>query len=255
MSAVDVHHVIEGPQDAPVLVLSNSLGSMLTMWDTQIRALTEHFRVVRYDLRGHGASPVPPPPYAIEDLGADLIGLLDRLEIERPHHCGLSLGGLVAAWVAAHAPERVSRLVLCCTPAWFGHPESWLERAETVRRHGMDAVADTVVERWFTAGFAAANPERVAQMRGMLAATPPAGYAACCEVVATTDLRPSLGAVGAPTLVIAGAEDPAVSLEQAEELTRGIAGARLAVVEPAAHLASVERPDEVTALILGALLP
>ena len=163
-------------------------------------------------------------------------------------------GGWSSTWVAAHAPERVSRLVLCCTPAWFGHPAPWLERAETVRRHGMGAVADTVVERWFTPGFAAAHPDRVAQMRGMLAATPPAGYAACCEVVATTDLRPSLGAVGAPTLVIAGAEDPAVPLERAEELAQGIAGARLAVVEAAAHLANVERPDEVTALILGELL-
>lgn len=254
MTAVEVHHVVEGPEDAPVVVLSDSLGSMLTVWDPQIPALTEHFRVVRYDLRGHGASPVPPGPYEIDDLGADLLGLLDRLEIERPHLCGLSLGGMVSMWVAAHAPERVSRLVLCCSSAYFGSPEGWLDRAATVRRHGTAAVADTVVGRWFTPGFSVRNAKWVAQMRSMIAATPAEGYASCCEVVAKTDLRPSLPSIAAPTLVIAGAEDPAVPLEQAEQLARSIPGARLAVVQDAAHLANVERPSQVTGLILEDLL-
>jgi 3-oxoadipate enol-lactonase len=254
VSAVEVHQHVEGPEDAPVIVLSNSLGSMLTMWDPQVAALTERFRVVRYDLRGHGASPVPPGPYEIDDLGADLIGLLDRLEIERSHLCGVSIGGMVSLWVAAHAPERVARLVLCCTSAWFGNPESWLERAATVRRHGASAVADTVVERWFTPGFAVRYAPQVAQMRSMIAATPAEGYASCCEVVAKTDLRADLPAIGAPTLVIAGAEDPAVPLEQSEQLAQGIPDARLVVVEDAAHLANIERPNQVTGLMLEHLL-
>jgi 3-oxoadipate enol-lactonase len=252
--SVEVHRVVEGPADAPVLVLSNSLGSMLTMWDPQIAALTEHFRVVRYDLRGHGASPVPPGPYDIADLGADLLGLMDHLGIEKPHLCGLSLGGMASMWVAAHMPERVGRLILCSTSAWFGNPENWLERAATVRRQGTEAVADTVVGRWFTPGFAARHADQVGRMRSMIAATPAEGYASCCEVVAKTDLRPSLPSIAAPTLVIAGAQDPAVPLEQAEQLANGIPDAHLAVVEDAAHLANVEKPYEVTELILGDLL-
>ena len=145
------------------------------------------------------------------------------------------------------------RLILCCTSAWFGSPETWLERAATVRRKGTASVADTVVGRWFTPGFAARHADEVANMRAMIAATPAEGYASCCEVVAKTDLRPSLPAIGAPTLVIAGAQDPAVPVEQAEQLAAAIPDARLAVVQDAAHLANVEQPDEVTGLMLGAL--
>jgi 3-oxoadipate enol-lactonase len=253
VSAVEVHHVEEGPVDAPVLVLSNSLGSTLSVWDPQMPALARRFRVVRYDLRGHGASPVPPAPYEIDDLGADLLALLDRLGLERVHLGGLSLGGLVSAWVAEHEPARVGRLVLCCTAANFGNPQSWLDRAATVRLEGTGAVADTVVGRWFTPGFAARQPALVIRMRDMIAATPAVGYAACCEVLAKTDLRQHLPSIAAPSLVIAGAEDPAVSRAQAEELAGGIPGSRLEVVEDAAHLASVERPDEVTRLMLAQL--
>lgn len=248
-----IHHVEEGPADAPVLVLSNSLGSALAMWDPQVPALAERFRVVRYDLRGHGASEVPAGPYAIDDLGGDLLALLDDLDVARAHLCGLSLGGLVSAWVAAHAPGRVDRLVLCCTTACFGPPQAWRDRAALVRAEGTGAVADVVVRRWFTPGWAASHPDRMAAMRGMVAATPPTGYAWCCEVVADTDLRPQLPAIAAPTLVIAAADDPAVSAAQAEELAAGIPAARLATVQDAAHLANVERPDEVTRLVLGHL--
>lgn len=253
MSAVEVHRVVEGPPDAPVLVLSNSLGSVLTVWDPQIPSLSQRFRVVRYDIRGHGASPVPPGPYDIADLGADLLAVLDRMGVEHADLAGLSLGGLISMWVAANAPERVHRLILCCTSAWFGNPEPWLERAATVRRRGMSSIADAVVSRWFTPGFAARHEDEVARMRTMVAATPAEGYAACCEVVAKTDLRPDLSAIRAPTLVIVGAQDPAVPLERAEQLEAGITDARLAVVEDAAHLAVVEQPDEVTGLMLGAL--
>lgn len=248
-----MHRVVDGPPDAPVLVLSNSLGSVLTVWDPQIPSLSERFRVVRYDLRGHGASPVPPGPYDIADLGADLLGVLDRMDVEHADLAGLSLGGLISMWVAAHAPERVHRLVLCCTSAWFGSPEPWLERAATVRRQGMSSIADAVVLRWFTPGFAARHEDEVARMRTMVTATPAEGYASCCEVVAKTDLRPDLSAIRAPTLVIAGAQDPAVPVERAEQLAAAITDARLAVVEGAAHLAVVEQPDEVTGLMLGAL--
>ena len=249
MSVADLHHVLEGPASAGVVVLSNSLGATVRMWDPQAAALARDMRVLRYDMRGHGRSPVPPPPYTLADLGADLIGLLDRAEVERASLCGVSLGGMVSMWVAAHAPERVERLVLCSTSALMGPPEAWAERAALVRRAGMEAVADTVVARWFTPTFAAARPDVVASVRADLAATPPDGYAACCEVVGAMDLRADLGSIRAATLVIAAADDPSTPPEHARTIAAGIAGARLIVLPQGAHLVNLETPDVVTALI------
>lgn len=253
-SAVAVHHVVEGPTDAPPLVLSNSLGSTLCMWDRQMAALTPHLRVIRYDLRGHGGSPVPPAPYDIEDLGADVLALLDTLGVDRAHVGGLSIGGQVGMWIAANAPDRVDRLVVCCTSPRFEPAEAWAARAATVRAEGTAAVADAVVARWFTPAFAAKYPDVVREMRDMIASTPPEGYAACCGVVERTDLRPSMASIEAPTLVIAGADDPAAPPEEARRIAGAVPRARLAVVGPAAHLANVELPDEVNALILEHLL-
>ncbi len=253
--SVDVHHVIDGPADAPVLLLSNSLGSTLATWDPQIPELSRHFRVVRYDLRGHGGSPVPSGPYSIADLGGDVIALLDRIDAEHAHVCGLSIGGLVSIWLAAHAPERVERLVLCCTTACFGNPPGWFERAATVRAEGTGVVADSVVARWFTPEFAEREPAIVKTMRDMIAATPAEGYAACCEVVGSTDLHAELASIRSPAIVLAGERDPSVALEQSVELAGGIAGARLAVVADAAHLANVEQAAAVTRLIFEHLRP
>ncbi|HUK65091.1 MAG TPA: 3-oxoadipate enol-lactonase [Dongiaceae bacterium] len=248
--AVRVRAVEEGPADAPVVVLSGSLGSTLEMWDPQVPALSERYRVIRYDHRGHGGSPVPPGPYAIEDLAGDLLALLDDRGVARAHLCGASLGGQVAMWIAAHAPDRADRLVLCCTCAWFGPPEPWIERAATVRAEGTGAVAAAVVGRWFTPAFAEDNPALVGETRAMIAATPAEGYAACAETVGATDLRPDLAAIRAPTLVIAGAQDPAVPSERTQDLADGIPDCRVEVLDPAAHLASVEQADRVTELIL-----
>ncbi|MEO8422839.1 MAG: 3-oxoadipate enol-lactonase [Actinomycetota bacterium] len=253
-AAIAVHHVVEGPAGAPALVLSNSLGSTLEVWDRQMAALVPHFRVIRYDLRGHGVSPVPPGPYDIADLGADVLALLDVLGVDRTHVGGVSIGGQIGMWIAANAPDRVDRLVLCCTAPRFEPPEAWAARAATVRAEGTAAIADAVVARWFTPAFSAEFPGFVREMRDMIASTPPEGYAACCGVVERTDLRPSLSAIHVPTLVIAGAEDPAAPPAQAERIAGEIPGARLAVVDRAAHLANVERSDEVNTLILEHLL-
>jgi 3-oxoadipate enol-lactonase len=247
---VDVHFVADGPPEAPVVVLSNSLGSTVEMWEPQVPVLSERFRVVRYDHRGHGGSPVPPGPYALEELGRDVVRLLDRLGLERASFCGLSLGGMVGMWLAAHAAERVDRLVLCCTSALLGPPEMWAQRAATVREHGTAAVAETVVSRWFTPEFAAREPATVARMRDMVAATPPEGYAGCCAAVQEMDLRADLAAIAAPTLVIAGRDDPATPPEHGRQIAEGIRGARLAVVPDAAHLGSFEQAGKVTPLVL-----
>lgn len=254
-AAVDLNYILEGPPDAPMLVLSNSLGTTWEMWDEQATTLREHFRLLRYDSRGHGGSPVPPGPYTIADLGRDVLTLLDRLGVERFSFCGLSIGGMVGMWVASEAPERVERLVLCCTSARFAPPEAWDDRARTVRASGVGEIADAVLERWFTPAFHESRRETVEWAGGMLRNTPPEGYAGCCEAVRDADLHSRLGSIIAPTLVIAGDSDPAAPMERAEAIRDGIPGAKLTVIENAAHIANVERPELVTRAILDHLQP
>jgi 3-oxoadipate enol-lactonase/4-carboxymuconolactone decarboxylase len=246
---VIVHYEVIGPEDAPPLVLSNSLGANLSMWNPQAVALAQRFRVVRYDTRGHGDSPVPDGPYTLDDLGQDALALLDFLGIERAHWVGLSLGGMTGMWLAINAPERLHRLVLLCTSAKLGPPETWRERAEIVRAQGTEAVADAGVGRWLTERFRRENPDTAAWLRDMIAATPDAGYAACCAVIEHMDLTAGLAGITTPTLAIAGAQDPATPPEHAQAIVSAIPGARLEVLDPAAHLANVEQPNAVSQLI------
>jgi 3-oxoadipate enol-lactonase len=247
---VDLNYSLDGPEGAPVIAFTGSLGTDLTMWRPQSDRLGERFRTLRYDIRGHGASEVPPAPYSMSDLGSDLVELLDRLEIERVMLCGLSIGGMISMWVAAHAPDRVQRLVLCSTSAQLGPREGWIERAATVRAHGVEAIADTVLARWFTLGFAAAHPEVIGRMRRQLTATPREGYAGCCEAIADMDLRGDLASIAAPTLVIAAENDPSTPPAHGRLVAELIPGARFEVIAPAAHIATIERPDLTTAMIL-----
>jgi 3-oxoadipate enol-lactonase len=250
---IEVFHVSDGPRDAPALVLLDSLGSSLEMWDPQVDPLARDYRVVRFDLRGHGRSPSPRGPYEIADLGADVLALMDRLAIDRAHLCGLSLGGMIALWLAQAVPQRVDRLVLCCTSARLEPSEAWTARAATVRAGGTEAVVDAVVGRWFTPPFAASHPDLVARMRAMFTANDAEGYASCCEAIAAMDLRPGLGSVVAPTLLIAGADDPAIPPVHSERIAAAIEGARVLVVPKGAHLPNIEQPDLVTAAILDHL--
>jgi 3-oxoadipate enol-lactonase len=249
VSAVDVHFAVDGPSDAPVVVLSPSLGTTLHMWEPQVARLRDRYRVVRYDHRGHGKSPVPAGPYRIADLGGDLVRLLDTLGVGSAHVCGLSLGGMTGMWVAAHEPDRVQSLVLCCTSAHLD-PEAWVQRAATVRSCGTISVADTVVDRWFTPQWAAAHPEAVGRVRQMIVASPDDGYAACCDAIRTLDLRDDLPAIRARTLVVAGAEDLATPPEHGRAIAGRIPDARLEILSPAAHLANVEWAETVTDLLL-----
>jgi 3-oxoadipate enol-lactonase len=243
---VPLHHQVEGPADAPPLVFLNSLGTDLRMWDAQAAALRDELRIVRCDARGHGDSPSAAAPWTLADLGADVLRLLDLLAIERAGLVGVSLGGATAVWLAANAPERVDRLVPCFTSAYFGPPDPWLARAETVRAEGVAAISEGVLGRWFTDGV---DPELRARMKAMIDATPPDGYAAATEVVAHLDLRDDLPTITAPTLVISGAEDSATPPAVGRALADGIIGAEFVELPGAAHLGSVERPDAVTDLI------
>jgi 3-oxoadipate enol-lactonase len=238
-----------------VVVLAPSLGTTLGVWAHQAARLAEDFRVLRCDLRGHGRSPAPEGPYSIAELGGDLLALLDRVGVERASLCGISIGAMAGMWVAAHAPERVSRLVLCCTSARVESPERYRERAATVRREGLEAVADGVVERWFTPSFRAREPAVVERMRGQLVQTPAEGYAGCCEAIAGMDLREDLDAIAAPTLAIAGAEDLATPPDHARAIAAAIPDARFELVPDAAHLANLEQPARVAELIAGHLKP
>ncbi|WP_353952598.1 3-oxoadipate enol-lactonase [Knoellia sp. S7-12] len=250
MTAVAVHHVVTGRADAPVVVLSNSLGSTMAMWDAQADALAEHFRVVRYDTRGHGQSPVPTGPYDIDDVANDVVALLDTLGIGKAHFVGLSLGGMTGMRLAARNPERVDRLVVLCTGAKLDPSSAWRDRAALVREMGTQAVAQAVVARWFTAAYLASNPDTRAACEAMVGATPAEGYASCCEVIAAMDLRADLPTITAPTLAIAGADDPATPSSFLEEIAENVQDGHLLVVPESAHLANAEQPETITPAII-----
>jgi 3-oxoadipate enol-lactonase len=247
---VTLDHRLHGPDDLPVLVLSNSLGTTQDLWGRHLPELAQRFRVLTYDHPGHGSSELLEQPCTIDALAGALIALLDGLGIDRVSACGVSIGGMVAMTLALEAPERVERLVLASTSAYLGPPEPWDERARVVRTDGLEAIADAVVGRWFTPDLAQDEPETVARFRAMLTRTPPEGYARCCEALAAWDARERIAAIAAPTLVVAGAEDRATPFEHAELVASGVPGARLHVLERAAHLANVERAGEFTSVVL-----
>lgn len=247
--SVALHHTDEGPLDAPVLVLSGSLGSTLEMWNPQVKELTRYYRVIRIDHRGHGGSPVPQGPYRVADMAGDVLALLDNLEIARVAWCGLSLGGMVGMYLGSEEPQRLRRLSLFCTTAHFPDPAPWNERIALVAAGGTESIAHEVVQRWFTPDWAAANPEVVAEYRAMVAATPDDGYIACCEAIREWDHRERLSAVSVPTMVVCGAADPATPIEpHARLLAQGIPGARFEMLD-GAHLLTAEDVGEATTLI------
>ncbi|MEV0236342.1 4-carboxymuconolactone decarboxylase [Nonomuraea sp. NPDC050786] len=239
-----LHHRVDGPSDAPLLVLGPSLGTTMEIWQPQLPALTDSWRVLRYDLPGHGGSPAAAAGFTVDDLAQ---AVLDLVEPERFALAGISLGGAIATTIAARAPHRVRKLVLCCTSARFGEPGPWLGRAALVRGKGVAALVPTLKARWFTPGF---DGQWVFDQ---LAGVDAKSYAACCEAVAAFDLTRRLGEITASTLVIAGAQDPATPLDQALTLAENIPGASLTVVPHASHLANVERPEAVTAAVVGHL--
>ena len=237
----------EGPSDMPVLVLANSLGTTMAIWDAQLPVLRRRFRLLRFNARGHGGSATPPGPYSLAALGADVLGLLDGHGIVSAAFCGTSLGGMTGLWLASNAPERVSSLVVCCTAITpMPSRQSWLERAALVRQQGMVPIGETAPARWFTPRFIANEPAAVNRVTGMLTGCDPEGYAGCADAIADLDLRPALAAVKAPTLVISGAEDPAAPPWHGAMTARGIPGSRLVVIRGTSHLANYETPGPVT---------
>ena len=237
-----LHYQLDGADDAPLLVLSNSLGTTLDMWVPQMPALLEHFRVLRYDTRGHGGSPVTPGPYRMDDLGQDVLALLDALNIDQAYFCGISMGGHTGLWLGVQAGARMRGIAVCNSAAKIGTAQAWQERAATVRSQGaaaMQALADSAPGRWFTPGFTQAHPDVVQRAQAWIAGIAPEGYAACCEALATSDLRDSISRIGVPTLLLAGADDPVTTVADAQAMQDSIAGSSLAIV-PASLLSNLE---------------
>ena len=233
------HVRIDGDSAKPALLVSNSLSSDLSMWDGQIPEWSKHFRVVRYDQRGHGGSAVPDGPYSMERLGRDAIGVLDALGIEQAHWCGLSLGGMTGMWVATHAPHRLGRVILANTAAQMGPPDLWNGRIRMATRGGMEALADPTITRWFTQDFIARAPDEIARMRAMVLRTPVKGYQGCCAAIRDMDQREAIRRVGNPTLVLIGKHDPATTPAAGQLIHERIAGSK-AVMLDAAHIGNVE---------------
>ena len=243
---------VDGRDDSPTLMLSNSLGCTMAMWEPQLGALAQQFRVIRYDRRGHGQSGVPAGPYSMERFGRDVLAILDALNIRKAHWCGLSMGGMVGQWLGANAPERFDRMILCNTSCYYPDPTNWDNRIKAVKDGGIAAVADAVIGSWLTADFREREPAVTARMKAMLLAAPQAGYLACCEALRTLDQRDLLPRILRPTLVIAGRHDAATPVAAGEYIRSHIPGAAMTVLD-AAHISNVEQPQAFTEAVTGFL--
>jgi 3-oxoadipate enol-lactonase len=243
---------VSGPDNAPALMLSNSLGTNLHMWDEQAPAWSQHFRVVRYDRRGHGQSGTTPGPYSMERFGRDVIAILDALNIKKTNWCGLSMGGMVGQWLGANAAGRIDKLILSNTHYNYPDKTGWNDRIKFVREKGLAPLVGPNMERWFTKGFRDSNPQAMARMQEMFLRTNPDGYIACCEAIRDMNFSASNPTITAPTLVIVGAQDPATPPAAGEQIAKAIKGAKLVSLD-AAHIANIEQPTLYTQTVLDFL--
>jgi len=244
----------DGPQDAPVLLFSNSLCTRLEMWDEQAEFFAGPYRVLRYDKRGHGESEVPPGPYTFDVLSRDILGLLDALDLDKVDYCGLSMGGMSGQWLAANAPERFGKMVLANTAAEIGPESLWVERIALARKAGMAGMTEGTVERWFTADFRSQSSPALDKVREMIRTTPLEGYVACCEAIRDMDLRPLLPSIKVPVMVLIGEQDPATTPAHGEFIADRIPGAERHVLPGVAHLSNVQDPDAFNKAVAGFLL-
>jgi 3-oxoadipate enol-lactonase len=243
---------VEGRDGAPVLMLSNSLGTDLHMWDDQAGEFAKNFRLVRYDRRGHGKSGVPQGPYSMERFGRDVLAVLDALDIKKTNWCGLSMGGMVGQWLGANAPDRIEKLIVSNTNFYYADKAPWSDRIKFVQEKGLEALVDGNMQRWFTEGFRQRAPETLTRMRAMFVATKVPGYVACCEAIRDMDFRASNPRITAPTLVIVGAQDSATPPSAGEGIQQQIKGAKLASID-AAHISNIEQPKLYTETVLNFL--
>lgn len=253
-NGLQINYRFDGPADGPVVMLSNSLLSNLTMWDDQIDALTgAGFRVLRYDTRGHGATGAPEVPYSIRMFAEDANGLLEALNIAKVHFVGLSMGGFIAQLMAVHYPQKVASLTLCDTACVMPPADLWNDRIQTAETSGVAALGDGTLKRWFTEPFHQADPAAITRVRRMIEASPVAGYVRCAAAIRDMDQCALLGQIKAPTNIIVGDSDPACPVAAAQVLHAGIAGSELVIIPASAHLPNIEKADAFNAALLGFL--
>jgi len=245
---IRIHYTWDGPEDAPVLVLANSIATDLTLWDDVVAGLAQSFRVLRYDTRGHGQSDVTKGPYTLDLLGRDLLGLLDGLQLSTVDLCGLSLGAMTGTWLAAHHAERVRKLVLCNTAAWLGPAEAWEGRIAAARDKGMEVMRPAVLGRWLSPAFCAANEAKVERLLHMVMGTPLEGYLGACAVLQHVDLRETVRSIGVPTLIVCGAEDVATPPSESHFIADRISRATCLEL-PGGHQSNVEQPERLAAAL------
>jgi 3-oxoadipate enol-lactonase len=247
-----IYYQLDGQESAPVLVFSNSLGTDVTLWNSQEPEMAKKYRVLRYDKRGHGQSSASPGPYSIEILGRDVVSLLDFLHLDCVNFCGLSIGGMTGMWLGANVPQRLKKLILCNTAAKIGTLESWNQRIDTVRKNGMKFIAPAVIERWFTESFRATQPAEVARIQRVLEGLDAEGYLACAAAVRDFDFRERLNGIRVPCLVISGTHDPAATAADGRWAAEQVPGAKYVELD-AAHLSNIEQRDCFTREISGFL--
>jgi len=240
-----IHYEIQGPANAPALILSNSLATNFGMWDAQIPDLHKHFRVLRYDTRGHGQSEVTPGPYSFEQLGRDVLALADEVDMDKFSLCGLSMGGVTGMWLGINAGHRLHKLALCSTAAKIGNPDTWNARIEAVRKGGMKSIAAATMERWFTAPFREREPQAVERIKHMVESSSSDGFIANCEALREADFREGITAIRTPTLVISGTHDTGTAPADGKFLAKQISGARYVELD-AAHLSNIEKQKQFT---------
>jgi|SRR5579872_2398585 len=247
-NGVRLRYRLEGKPGAPVILFSNSLGTDLSMWDPQVSALRNEYGILRYDTRGHGLSSVAAGAFTQEDLGRDVLAVLDAAGVARAYFCGISMGGQTGIWLGANAPERFERLMLCNTAAHIGKPETWNARIAAIRAGGMAAIVSATIERWFTKRFIERAPETIAAVRQMILDTPPQGYISCCEAIRDADLIMQAPQMGVPATVISGAYDVSTTPAQARVLSAMIPDARYIELD-AAHISNIEAAAEFTSTL------
>lgn len=242
-----LHYRLDGGDPGkPWLIFCNSLGTDLHMWDGQVDALAQAFRILRYDRRGHGLSSTPPAPYTLAELAKDVLALMDSLAIERAHFCGLSIGGLVGQWLAIHAGHRFDKFILCATAARIGNPGSWQERIETVTKDGLSPLIAGTKERWFTPGFRVGAPDIVRKLITTFEETSVEGYVGCCAALRDADLRSDLGRIPHPVLAISGEEDPVCPSGDLDLIATSVLRGRHLPL-PGRHIVNLEAADRFNA--------
>lgn len=247
-----IHVEVTGSESAPALMLSNSLGTNLHMWDDQAAEFAKHFRLIRYDRRGHGQSGAPKGPYSFDLFGRDILAVLDALKIEKTNWCGLSMGGMDGQWLGANAPERIEKLVLANTNYYYPDKGPWADRIKFVRDNGLEKLVGPNMERWFTKGFRERAPQAIERMTKMFLTSNKDGYIGCVEAIRDMDFRASNPRIAKQTLVIVGKHDPATPPAWGEQISQQIKSAELVSLD-AAHISNIEQPKNFTDAVLNFL--